>query len=82
MADTLTTPEGVPPEAIETTFDAQDLKKRSVRSGLLILSAQGAKFVIKFGSAIWVARLLTPADFGMVAMVSPILGFLNTFNSR
>jgi PST family polysaccharide transporter len=73
-------PEGVPPDTLETTFDAQDLKKRSVHGGLLILAAQGAKFVAKFGSAVVVARLLTPADFGMVAMVSPILGFLSTFN--
>ena len=75
-----TSPEGIPPESLETTFDAQDLKKRSVQGGLLILGAQGAKFVTKFASAVVVARLLTPADFGMVAMVSPILGFLNTFN--
>ena len=76
----LTTPEGLPPETLETTFDSQELKKRSVQGGLLILCAQGAKFVFKFGSAIVIARLLTPADYGMVAMVSPILGFLSTFN--
>jgi PST family polysaccharide transporter len=80
MSDIILSPEGVPPEALESTFDTQDLKKRSVHGGLLILGSQGAKFVIKFGSAIIVARLLTPADFGMVAMVSPILGFLSTFN--
>ena len=76
----MTPSEGIPPETLENTFDAQDLKKRSVHGGLLILGAQGAKFVIKFGSAIVVARLLSPADFGMVAMVSPILGFLSNFN--
>lgn len=81
MPDELsTTSEGLPPEILETTFDSQDLKRRSVHGGLLILASQGAKFVIKFGSAIVVARLLTPADFGMLAMVSPILGFLSTFN--
>ncbi|ADW71496.1 lipopolysaccharide biosynthesis protein [Granulicella tundricola] len=76
----LTTQESVPPETLKSTFDAQELKKRSVQGGLLVMGAQAAKFVIKFGSAIVVARLLTPADFGMVAMVSPILGFLSTFN--
>ena len=35
---------------------------------------------MRFASAIGVARPLTPAGFGMVAMVSPILGFLSTFN--
>ncbi len=72
--------EGVPPESLETTFDAQDLKRRSVHGGLLTLGAQAVKFLSKFGSAVVVAHLLTPADFGMVAMVSPILGFLGTFN--
>ncbi len=46
----------------------------------MTLGAQAIKFITKFGSAVVVARLLTPADFGMVAMVSPILGFLGTFN--
>ena len=51
-----------------------------MHGGLLTLGAQALKFVSKFGSAVVVAHLLTPADFGMVAMVSPILGFLGTFN--
>lgn len=76
----VTTPEGIPPEIIDTAFDTQDLKKRSIQGGLIILVAQGIKFIVKFGSGIVVARLLTPADFGMLAMVSPILGFLGTFN--
>lgn len=70
----------LPAEPLETAFDAQDLKRRSVHGSLLTMGAQGCKMVLKFGSAIVVARLLSPAEFGLVAMVSPILGFLSTFN--
>ena len=80
MSDTRNGVEEILPATLESTFDVIDLKRRSVRGGLLILGGQAVKFGIKLGSAIAVARLLNPADFGMLAMVSPILGFLNTFN--
>lgn len=70
----------VPNEPLETAFDAQDLKRRSVHGSLLTMGSQTLKMVLKFGSAVVVARLLSPAEFGLVAMVSPILGFLSTFN--
>lgn len=37
---------------------------------------QVARFVIIFGQQIVLARLLTPNDFGVIAAVSPILGFV------
>ena len=70
----------LPPEPLEAAFDAQDLKRRSVHGSLLTMGSQALKMVLKFGSAVVVARLLSPAEFGLVAMVSPILGFLSTFN--
>jgi hypothetical protein len=77
MSDTAET---MPPDHLEVAFDRQDLKRRSVQGGAATLGAQGLKFAIRFGSAIAVARLLNPAAFGLVAMVSPILGFVSTLN--
>src|SRR5262245_60544136 len=41
--------------------------------------SQGAKLVFNMVSAMSLARLLNPADFGLVAMVSPIAGFISLF---
>lgn len=49
-----------------------DLKGRSVRGGVLSLAAQGAQFALQFTSTVVLARLLTTADFGLVAMVTAI----------
>lgn len=56
-----------------------DLKGRSVRGGAVTLSAQGVKFVLQLGSTAVLARLLTPADFGLIAMVTAITGFVAMF---
>jgi O-antigen/teichoic acid export membrane protein len=56
-----------------------DLKARSVRGGVLTVSSQAATFVITTASAMVLARLLTPADFGLVAMVTAITGFGQAF---
>src|SRR5579871_5837242 len=49
-----------------------DLKGRSVRGGVLSLFAQGAQFVLQSTATIVLTRLLTPVDFGLVAMVTAI----------
>lgn len=56
-----------------------DLKERSVRGGAVTLSAQGVKFALQMGSTMVLARLLTPADFGLVAMVTAVTGFVAMF---
>lgn len=56
-----------------------DLKGRSVRGGAVTMAAQGAKFVLQLGSTAILARLLTPADFGLVAMVTAVTGFVALF---
>lgn len=56
-----------------------DLKGRSVRGGAITLSAQGIKFVLQVGSTMVLARLLTPADFGLIAMVTVVTGFVAMF---
>lgn len=41
----------------------------------LTLSGQAAKFVLQLASTVVLARLLTPADFGLFAMVVALTGF-------
>jgi len=57
----------------------QNLKSRTLSGGVLTLALQVFKFVARFGSIAVLARLLTPADFGLVAMVTVVTGFLDTF---
>lgn len=56
-----------------------DLKGRTVRGGAVTLSAQAVKFVLQMGSTMVLARLLTPADFGLVAMVTAVTGLVAMF---
>jgi len=56
-----------------------DLKGRSVRGGAVIMVAQGAKFFLRMGSTVVLARLLTPADYGLVAMVAVVTNFAMMF---
>ena len=56
-----------------------DLKKRSVRGGAFTLTAQITNFFLYTGSTIILARLLTPQDFGLIAMVTAITGFVGMF---
>ena len=53
-----------------------DLRGRSVRGGAVMLFAQGSKLVLNVGAIAILARLLTPTDFGLFAMVTAITGFL------
>src|SRR6266404_3174616 len=57
-----------------------NLKGRTVASACVTVAAQGAQFVLNVGSIIILARLLTPRDFGLVAMVTTIIGFFRVFN--
>ena len=53
-----------------------DLKGRSIRGGAVTLAGQGFHFALQMGSTMVLARLLTPGDFGLVAMVAAITGFV------
>lgn len=49
-----------------------DLRGHSVRSGVISIGARVAQAVLLLGSVVVLARLLTPADFGIVAYVLPL----------
>ncbi len=52
----------------------QDLKGRAVRSAGITITERLAEYAINTISVIVLARLLTPSDFGLVAMVASIAG--------
>jgi len=56
-----------------------DLGRRSVRGGAITFVGQGAKFFLQLGSTMVLARLLTPQDFGLIAMVAAVSGFILVF---
>jgi len=56
-----------------------DLKRKSVQGSFVLLSAQGAKFVLQVASTMLLARLLSPQDFGLQGMVVVLTGFLGLF---
>jgi len=65
--------------AFSTDHLDKDLKGRSVRGGLLTLSSQAVQFIIQTVATVILARLLTPSDFGLVAMVTSVTGLANSF---
>jgi O-antigen/teichoic acid export membrane protein len=56
-----------------------NLKGHTISSGAVTVSAQGAKFFLNLVSTVILARLLSPRDFGLVAMVTTVTGFLRVF---
>ena len=56
-----------------------DLKGRTMRGALVSTAGQGANFVLRIGSMVVLARLLTAEDFGVVGMVIAFTGFLDIF---
>lgn len=64
---------------LRTDHLSGDLRKRAVSGAVVTAAAQAAKFVINLLSAIVLARLLMPEDFGLVAMVTTVTGFLRVF---
>jgi O-antigen/teichoic acid export membrane protein len=57
----------------------KDLKERAVRGGFAKTASLATNFLFRIGGLMILARLLEPADFGMVAMVTAITGVLTLF---
>ena len=56
-----------------------DLTRRAVRGGAFTVGAEGIKFGLQMGATMVLARLLSPADYGLVAMVFVFTGLINLF---
>jgi len=65
----------------ETTALQTKLKQRSLQSGLVAMAAQPLKLAIGVGGTMTLARLLGPADFGLLAMVQPLLSLVDSLSN-
>src|SRR5690606_19203223 len=63
----------------DTEHLTKHLRRRTMRGGAITVSSQGVKFALRLGSTAVLARLLTPADFGLIAMVTVVTGFVEMF---
>jgi PST family polysaccharide transporter len=63
------------------TFDERrgSLRGRAIRGGAVTGLGQAAKFILRVGSTAVLARLLTPEDYGLVAMTAVVTGFAGMF---
>jgi O-antigen/teichoic acid export membrane protein len=57
------------------------LKKRAIHGGIAKLAGQGTSAVIRFTSIAILARLLSPGDFGLVAMMTVFTSFFDILAS-
>ena len=62
-----------------TKYLESSLASRSLKGGTLAFASQGLSFVLRMGTTVVMARLLTPADFGLIAMVTAVTGFVALF---
>lgn len=89
---TAPTPRGLPVDPAEpyastaeeagvTRVDAvvTDLRGRSIRSGFLQMGSRAVQLLLLMGSGGVLARLLTPEDFGVFAMVISLTAFVSSF---
>lgn len=56
-----------------------DLKQRAIRSGGIAVFSRSANYFFQLICSVILARLLSPDEFGLVAMVTAITGFLIIF---
>ncbi|MGH8022675.1 MAG: lipopolysaccharide biosynthesis protein, partial [Limisphaerales bacterium] len=56
-----------------------NLGSRTVSNGFITITSQVIQFLLTLGSTVILARLLMPRDFGLLAMVWTVMGFLQIF---
>ncbi len=78
-AAAVTTPNGGANVHIDTTHLMKGLGRRAVSGGLVTAAAQAIKFGLNLGGVVILARLLSPKDFGLVAMAGALMPVLRTF---
>jgi PST family polysaccharide transporter len=56
-----------------------DLKGKTIRGGLITIIGQITKQLLTIGSTAILARIITPEDYGVIAMVTVVIGFVALF---
>ncbi len=70
-----------PPGEAIADVDRSEWHRRSVHGVAATVVSQGLRLVLQVGTQVLLARLLSPRDFGLVAMVAPIISFAQLFAS-
>jgi len=65
----------------DTTYLDRNLKAHATRSGAISVVTQAFRFVLQFGSQVLLARMLSPEDFGLIAMIMVLTNFAVIFQS-
>ncbi len=69
----------LPGELPAAATDLSEIKRKSVRGGAITFVSQGASALIGVVSTVVLARLLSPADYGLMAMVVVVTSFAGLF---
>jgi O-antigen/teichoic acid export membrane protein len=56
-----------------------DLRTKTIRAGLSNIAGRGVVFVIRIASIMTLGRLIDPAEYGLVAMVTAFTGIMGMF---
>jgi len=64
---------------VEGTEKLSGLKQKSVRGGKVMMGSQGITVAVQLVSTVILARILTPEDYGIFAMVTAITAFAGLF---
>jgi PST family polysaccharide transporter len=56
-----------------------DLKRKSVRGGMVTITSQGLRIIIQLAATVVLARLLSPDEYGVMTMVLAITAFAGLF---
>jgi len=66
-----------PDRMFETAHVVSDLKRRVMQGGLLKILSQALKFGMRVAGLVVMARLVTPGDYGVFAMVATMTGLMS-----
>lgn len=56
-----------------------NLARRTARGGMITMTSHGIKLVVTMAATIVMARLLTPGDYGLIAMVVVLTNYMTMF---
>jgi PST family polysaccharide transporter len=65
-----------PPHDLIDHVQPSSLKRISVRGGGVTIVAQGLRFLIRLTAQVALARFLVPSDYGLIAMVAPVIALV------
>ena len=68
-------------DIFKSDYLQKDLRSKSLKGGSVNLSAKIIQFLLHISSTMILARLLTPGDYGIIAMVVVVTGFAEIFSN-